>query len=173
MHRRTLLTAALSLLGSGVAGCLERGEGAGDSGTDGDGSNTPTDSMTTTDGDDATNGDTTTDGGGDHETRFEVLDAATEFEESATVTFDDAAVTVTGTIMGNNTCYTAKLGELTVDAQMLRLNVESYEDRDEDEGCGEALIGIDYKAVVRFDGDRPTDVTVEHNGDVMTTAQDS
>ena len=80
-------------------------------------------------------------------------------------------VLVSGTIWGNNSCYTARLGEVVIDDSLLLVCVESYEDRGEDELCMEADYGIDYEAVFKFDGELPTTVTVEYNGQEITSEQ--
>lgn len=183
MDRRSFFMAAFAAVSS-VAGCLENRAATGD----------PTDSQDTDGGDDTDMNDSSGsekpvngDGCGDdpadsknddghediRETHFEVLGDDFEFDISASVTFDSDTVTVRGTIQGTNTCYTAKLDEVTIENRTLLVNVESSEEPDEGEVCGEAIIGIDYKVVIEFDGDPPTEVTVKHDGQHVTTEQSS
>lgn len=106
---------------------------------------------------------------------FRVLsDNPSTAEEAASVTVEDRMVTVTGTIVGNNSCYTARLDETTVEEGRLVVRIASYEDADANEGCADALIGITYEASVEFESEPPTSVRVEHNGEpVATTSEPS
>ncbi|MDR5673670.1 hypothetical protein RH858_11015 [Halalkaliarchaeum sp. AArc-GB] len=173
MNRRTLLAAAAAAIAGGGAGCLETGRS----------DEPPDEDRTDAGGTDVT--DTPTDGGtpddgvaGVRETRFDVLGSAFEFEEAATVRFEAETVTVSGTIPGDNTCYVARLERVTringtLENGTLVVNVESYEDAGEDDACGEAPIGIDYEAVVVFEDELPSAVTVEHDGEQVVSEQRS
>lgn len=180
MNRRTLILKGIVVVGGSFTGCLENREPMDDS-ADSEGDTTSTDS---TDGGDQRTDDKSTDDShtdrnptsdtdGVHETQFEVLGSDFDFKVSASVTFENDSVTVSGTIQGYNTCYTARLDETTIENRMLTVNIDSYEDSDENEGCGLSLIGIKYKGTVEFDGDLPTEVTVKHNGKHVTTEQAS
>lgn len=171
MDRRKVLVAVTAALGSSVAGCLEnRGSGNTDMVDAGDGNMT-----------DGTGSENPNDDPDDHrsnyendritETRFDVLGTDPRYEISASVRFMVDEVLVSGTIWGNNSCYTARLGEVVIDDSLLLVCVESYEDRGEDELCMEADYGIDYEAVFKFDGELPTTVTVEYNGQEITSEQ--
>lgn len=172
--------AAFSVIGSGVAGCLKSGGNAGDSNNlqNSDGKNN-TDMNDTPDGNGLVNGNRTDDGSagstadndqdGIRKSHFGVRGTDFEFDVSAAATFDGDSVTVQGTIQGTNTCYTAKLDELTVENQTLLVNIVSYEDPDEGEVCGEALIGIGYEVVIEFDSEVPAEVTVQHDGQHVTS----
>lgn len=186
MDRRTLLTAIFAVIGSSVTGCLETRNPMDDPRGPG-GADDPTDTVTNgpSDGDDPEDGDTNDDGLSDNDedrnpntdadgvrvTRFEVLGFELDYEVSASVTFKNDVVTITGTIMGNNSCYTARVGEVAIENRTLFVNVESYEDADEGEACLEADHGFEYEAVIEFDRASPTSVTVKHNGEKVTTAQ--
>lgn len=154
MMRRFFVTHGAPLAVIAIAGCL--GEG-GPSGDDDSGNETDTEETAT-----------------DIETRFEVHDIDTGIlEESATVEFEDGTVIVTGAILGSNTCYTARLGTVAVDDRTLLVGVESYEDLGENEGCYDAIVGVEYETTVEIHGDLPESVRVEHNGEHVTTEQPS
>ncbi|MEF8900632.1 MAG: hypothetical protein V5A25_05365 [Halovenus sp.] len=164
MDRRTLLTASVAVIGSAVTGCLENMEFMGDS-------DDSEDNDASDDSNDQADQDSNHDAESIRETRFEILGSDYEFEISASVTFENEMVTVTGTISGNNTCYTASLDTVTTENHTLLVNIESYEDADENGGCRDAVIGIEYETIAKFDGEPPTEVTVEHNGEKVTTEQ--
>ncbi len=105
------------------------------------------------------------------DTRFEVLDVAgSEYDLRATVEFEDDRVVVEGTISGNNSCYTARVHDITVEDGTIIAEIESFDDSDSDEGCLEIIVGITYKLEFSIDGDPPSEVTVRHNEDHITTA---
>lgn len=186
MDRRILVTSIIAVIGSTVTGCLENGEFMNDSSDSGESSD-PADTTPPSNDDSPEDGDATdvrtndgdndrdpnNEGAGVRETWFKVLGSDFEFEVAAAVTFENDTVSVTGIVQGNNTCYTARLDEVTIEDRTLVVNVESYEDADEDEGCGEAVIGIEYEAVIELDGDLPAEVIVEHNGERVTAEQSS
>lgn len=122
-------------------------------------------------------GPTRSDGSGDgdgssvRDTSFEVLEVRSSGEEErASVAFEDGSITVTGTIGGNNGCYTARLADATIGDGALTVSVESYEDAGEGRDCTQALVVIEYRATVTTDGTPPASVTVEHGGDVVSSA---
>ncbi|MEF8841333.1 MAG: hypothetical protein V5A62_06860 [Haloarculaceae archaeon] len=147
MNRRSLFAVGVPL-GLLVAGCLggpTRSDGSGD----GDGSSV-------------------------RDTSFEVLDVRSSSEDETTsVTFEDGTITVSGTIGGNNGCYTARLADATVGDGTLTVSVESYEDAGEGRDCTQALVVIEYRATVTTDGNPPASVTVEHGGNVVSSAHRS
>lgn len=146
VDRRTVVEEIIAATAGGVTGCLES------SGT-----------M-----------DETTGSGGSDDAHLEVLGMHTgDVEESASVRFEDDTVTVTGTILGSNTCYTARIDAVTVEDRTLLVAVESYEDVAEGEGCRDARVAIEYQATVEVHEDPPTSVRVEHNGDPVTTERRS
>lgn len=175
MKRRTLLRAA-AVAGTGVlAGCANTGPDAGGP-SDGDGStDSPTDSPTRS----PTESPTPTEGSGSGSREvtarsFEVLEQSCgEGENSATVERGDDRVVVEGTIRGSNTCYTAELERAEYDsgADRLTVAVRSYEHTPEDEtpACGQCIVDINYRATVEFNNGTPDEVTVQHNGEHVTT----
>lgn len=165
MRRRALLTAVLA--STSLAGCLDdaaerdEGDAAEPNGSDGaeddDG-----------DTDDAEGAEKPT----IRETRFEVGDVdESDREESASVAFESDTITVAGAITGNNGCYTARLADARIEDDELVVAVESYEDADEDEMCTQALVAIEYEAVVEVDGELPGSVRVEHDGEHVITEE--
>lgn len=93
-------------------------------------------------------------------------------EPTADVSFDDGdtTVVVAGTIEGTDTCQTAALRRVTQNASdgSLQVDVETT-DRKKANGCTQAIVYIDYEAVIRFDGGIPSTVSVSHNGTGVTT----
>lgn len=89
-----------------------------------------------------------------------------EGADSASVSFGASDVTVEGTIGGSDTCKVAELRETAYDAASgkLRVVVGTTDATAEGETpvCGECIVDIEYEAVVRFEGDTPTSVTVVH-----------
>jgi hypothetical protein len=92
----------------------------------------------------------------------------TETDE-ASVTFDGSAVAVTGTIWGNDACYTATLAGTRLQDGTLTVTVASESDAGTDTMCAEGIIEIDYEVDVAFDGSLPDEVVVEHEHDGTTT----
>jgi hypothetical protein len=162
MHRRTLLTACSAVLASGGVGCL------GDMGTTGGpDEDTQTSTATKTEPDETTDTNTMT-----REAQFEVIATSQRSqEETAAVTFGETTIEIEGTIKGRNGCYTARLDEITITDGTLTVAVESYEDREDDEVCTEAIVYIDYQVIApdAGDSDQFDEVTVTHNGDAVTT----
>lgn len=181
MDRRTLLGLSATVLGGTLTGCLENAPTRDESTeTQGD-DHTDTDMTSSANGDDNSNVTESTDSPSSDdgsngasaigETSFEVLGTPNVAEETATVTFDDGTVTVSGMIMGNNACYTARLDDTTIEDGTLVVSVESYEDAAEDEGCATVVIFIEYEAIVEMQGALPASVRVEHNGEQVTSVQ--
>lgn len=107
------------------------------------------------------------------ETRFEILDIrASNAEESASLAFDGGRITGTGTIRGNNGCYTARIDEIAVEDETLVAGVESFEDATEDQDCTQTIVIIEYRVTIEVD-DPVTAVTITHNGEVVATAERS
>lgn len=88
--------------------------------------------------------------------------------ETAEPSFDPDANTVVieGTIQGSDSCKTAALGSLSVDADRLTVDVvtENREGTD-NQVCAQALVHIDYRATITFENGIPTEVAVSHDGD--------
>lgn len=164
MRRRTLLAAAL--VGTGLAGCLDDVADRDDGGAAEPNASDAEDDDGDTDDADGPEGSTI------RETRFEVRDVGeSDRDESASVAFEGDTITVAGTITGNNGCYTARLADARIEDGELVVAVESYEDADEDEMCTQALVAIEYDAVVEIDGELPGSVRVEHDGEHVTTEE--
>lgn len=102
------------------------------------------------------------------ETDFEIIDESRTGPESASVTVDDGTVTVTGTIEGNNGCYTARLAEAVIEDDALVVRIESYEDADENQDCTMAIIYLEYRTTIERRGEVPETVRVEHNGEPVS-----
>jgi hypothetical protein len=187
MKRRTLVVSIFAASGSSVGGCLDNGDSMHDPG-ESRGNDVPTDeetdvsSGTGTDpegGQEATGSDVrerprTSQGSlaKDFKSTFEVLSVDTgDVDESASVTFDENTIVVTGEILGSNTCYTARLDSTTIEDKALHVGIVSYEDADEGEGCRDAIVGIEYEASIEISGDSPSSIRVEHNGEPITTEQ--
>lgn len=180
MDRRTLLSASLAVIGSTVTGCLEGGGDMGDS-NDSGGTTDPTNTNYPEDGD--TSDRTNTDDSSEDErgtteqtlfeAHFEVLSESYEGEESASVSFDEDTVVVTGIIMGSNGCYTARIDEARIEDNTLAVSVESYENAEEGQDCPTAHIYIEYEATFTLQRDLVESVRVEHNGEHVTTDQSS
>lgn len=171
MLRRAVLSGSASLLVL-LAGCVDEATN-GDSPDDGGdgyvGGVGDTDGEGDADGEDDHDDQPT-----DREMNIEIHSVDTgAFEESASVTIEDQTVTVTGTIRGANTCYTARVDEVRTEDSTLIVAIESYEDVEEGEGCRDSEVGIEYEAVVDVDGDPPTSVRVEHDGEEVETTERS
>lgn len=101
------------------------------------------------------------------DTSFEVrsIENGTE-AHNAVITRDGNTIHVEGMITGRNTCYTADLRETTSEGDDLHIWITSYENSDDDEMCGQALVDIEYTTEVVLSA-TPATVVVEHNGDVV------
>jgi hypothetical protein len=165
MDRRTLLTATFAVIASSVAGCL---------GTQNtmDNSNDPKEGEETTD----TETNDSADGGGPGTTStlepdLEILNIeyTGDSNGSASVAFEDHTVAVTGTILGSNSCYTARLDAVRIDDQTLLVQIESFEETAKHEDCRAATVEIEYEMNVEIPGALPAAVRVEHNGEHVMT----
>ena len=85
-------------------------------------------------------------------------------DEDASVSFDDdgVSVSITGTIWGNDSCYTAVFSDIRLDGGSLTVVVASESDADPDTACAECITQIEYEAMLTFDGALPEDVAVMH-----------
>lgn len=93
--------------------------------------------------------------------------------DDAAVAFDGETVTVTGTIWGNDACYTAVLADVTYDEPALTAVVAAEDDAATDEMCAQCITEIDYEAEITILGGLPDSVTVVHrHGDSETTVTD-
>jgi len=182
MNRRSLLRALAGAGALSAAGCVS-GDGAEDGPTDTD---EPEDTSTATDdsGDESTgtptDGPTDTvagtppgDGNGTQTGDGERPDGVTDQSfsvtghdcgserDDASVDFGDG-VTVTGTIWGNNLCYTAELRDTRYSDGELVVAVAAFDDSEPETACAECIAEVDYEVSVAFEGDGPDSVTVAH-----------
>jgi len=109
-------------------------------------------------------------------TEFEVLEerSGTRGDEvSVEFNDEDEAVVVEGTTFGRNSCYTATLESVEYDEEegVLRLNVGTFDDSEEDEFCIGVITEIEYRVVANFEEGLPRRVVVEHDGDRVTEAR--
>lgn len=124
-----------------------------------------------------TTGETTTPGGSDWSIELTPTDihCASEDAGGASVSFGDADVTVTGTVIGSDMCYLARLDRASFDSASgeLVIVVESYR-KDEDAVCAQCISGIDYEVTATFTDALPSKVVVKHARDgeerTVTTA---
>lgn len=89
-------------------------------------------------------------------------------EQNAISEVDGEQVHIEGIIAGQNGCYTADLSDVLIEGTDLRVQVESYDDSNEDELCTEALVDIKYTADVLL-SETPATVIIEHNDDEVTS----
>lgn len=87
--------------------------------------------------------------------------------DEASVAFDEngGTVTVTGTIWGNDACYTATLADVRLDGGTLTVTVAAEPDAGTDTMCAECITEIDYETTVALDTALPGTVTVVHERD--------
>jgi len=136
-----------------------------------DGSVTPSDTSTESPTETPEDGSSTTPDGVADES-LTVTDSGCgdgEQIDDASVAFDEAneTVTVTGTVWGNDACYTAVLSGVSLDGGSLTVVVGSESDADADEVCAECISEIGYEVTVTLDGGLPDEVAVvhEHGGE--------
>lgn len=162
MKRRGFIKYAGFSAGVGLTGCIRQGSEPGND-TDGNG----TDASDPGSDDNTEVSLTNTD--------FELVGSVDGEAGNATVEFntDENSVRIEGVIVGNNGCYTARLGsaEYDCDEDVLVIDVESFEDREEDEACTEALINLGYGVSAEFSGGLPSSVEVRHDGERVTKGE--
>lgn len=162
MQRRSVLAAAGAVL---VAGCT--GTGGGDGGSSGTTttSTTESDDETTTAGGDETT--TTTVGSGSVKGSFEVGKAACGSTDGgrASISFGESSVSVSGVVVGNNGCFSARLSDVVYESAggACLVVVEAFDASDDDEACTQCITNIAYSATVSFDGELPGTVEVVHD----------
>ncbi|PSP51514.1 hypothetical protein BRC60_02735 [Halobacteriales archaeon QH_1_68_42] len=195
MRRRTVLHGLVAGTLTLTAGCLAD-DATGDQSTDDptptsmspDDADTPTD--TPTDGDEST--DTPDDqgtespDGTDEGTPPPTPDGVTDQSlsvtasecggqvDDASVSVGDSEVTVTGTIWGNDACYTAVLSDVRVEGDTLVVVVGAEREGGTDRMCAQCITEIDYEVTVAFVGDPFEGVEVRHDhgdgGSTVATA---
>lgn len=152
VHRRRFIRWAGSVGTVGLAGCL--------GGRPGSPADTPED----------TPADTPTDAPGDPPSTFTVTATRCGNQANrATVTFGEDAVTVVGTIWGNDACYTARLDGVELDGGTLAVHVTAVRP-DDVRGCAQCISEIDYRATVEV-ASPPFEVVVVHRGEPVATAR--
>jgi hypothetical protein len=81
-------------------------------------------------------------------------------------------LTVMGIIGGRDTCYRARLGQVSFDGAGVRLTipvVAFLPDSSTDRACSECLVDVEYRATVAYEGAGPFSVVVEHDGDAVAS----
>lgn len=141
MQRRTVLASVATLTTTGLlAGCATNSPGRG-----------------------PTNGGTPTDTPSVAGTDFTVTNAQPGNEvNEASVSFEDDAVVVTGTIAGADSCKTAHLKEAELSDGSLAVTVATKDRPDAGDVCSQVITEISYEATVTIEGPLPAGVTVVH-----------
>lgn len=101
----------------------------------------------------------------------EGIQSASGDEEEADAAFneDEGTIVATGTVIGNDGCATARLAEAYVEDGALNVDVETVDTGGE--MCTQALVAIEYRATLTFDGEIPNEISVSHDGEgVMSGA---
>ena len=103
-------------------------------------------------------------------TGIETTGTDSEAANEALVTFDEAAVTVEGTITAPNPCHEAAVQRAVYNESddELRLVVETAQ-TDTDTLCTQVISGVAYTLTAEFDGGLPGNVVVVHEGASETT----
>ncbi len=154
--RRTLLRTVALSTAVGAVGCIDQND-----------ENSDEEVSHVNDNDDADDTE-----GGIGEPTFEVVDVSgSDYELGANVAFENDVVGVSGTISGNDSCYSARLHSVELGGRTLTVRVESFDAAAADEICMEILVGITYELTVPIIGEPPDEVVVKHNGDRVQTAQ--
>ncbi|MFC6835863.1 hypothetical protein [Halomarina ordinaria] len=92
--------------------------------------------------------------------------------EEATITFPSASsVEVEGVISGDNACYRARLGDVTVESGTLTATVERYVSEDGPGECEDCVIDISYNATFGLREDGPDRAVVYHDDEEVATAE--
>lgn len=81
------------------------------------------------------------------------------------MSFVENELRVSGSVVGSNGCYRARLGEVSVDSSndTCRVVVEAFDDSGPNEGCVECITVVSYEVRVVFDGGLPGTVMVVHD----------
>lgn len=153
MDRRTALSLAAGVGSVALTGCT--GAGGGSSGGNGEPSESPKPTATETPNEEGEFPRIT-------DRSFIRTGDADEQRESASVTFGDDLVAVTGVIRGKNGCMRASLAaaEYDSDTDELRVRVETV--REGGDSCTQQIVYRGYEAAVEFAGGLPESVVVEH-----------
>jgi hypothetical protein len=157
------------------------GERDSDSGGGGNNENSGGEGTdTSNDGSDGSN-DQTDDGSGDStdetttakpalvNSSFEIVSAGCGTNSGTINTsFTDHTVRVTGSIRGENSCYTAELTNTSFKQGTLTVTVRSFETESSDV-CAMCLKNIEYESIHTFEGGLPKQVVIIHNDTRMTS----
>ena len=186
MKRRIFVRALPAAGALALTGCLSEGSGeaptSADEPTDTTGddpvdtttepgdesdtlSDTPTESPTETPTERPEGGSSATPDGVADESLTVTDSGCGKQTDDASVAFDEASetVTVTGTIWGDDACYTAVLSGVTFGNGTLTVVVASESDAGTDEACAQCITEIGYEATVALEDGLPDEVTVVHD----------
>lgn len=159
MKRRTVLATAAAIA-SGFGGCTSA-DGADDDGGD---PSTPTETPAET----PTESPRTS--GAVTETTFTIVESACgSGTDAASIDHGAGHVTVRGTILGRDACYTAALQSAAYDTSTgeLTVDVRSFSNREGNLMCAQCIVEFDYRARISYGGPDPNTVTVRHNGETV------
>ena len=155
MRRREFVSAAAAVGAAGVTGCIDGGDG------------------NETDGNETDN-----EGGGEAAVTGTSFDVSSvrggDVGESASYSFEDGTLRVTGVIVGSDSCKTAELGDARYDGERESVVVEVVTADSEDAGdvCAQVLTPVRYEATVEveYDGEAPP-VVVTHDGEEVDASE--
>jgi len=152
MDRRTLLGTIGATGIVGLTGCLS-GDGSGETPS---AAGTATTTSTPTPAPDPTLTDAT----------FTVVGRQSGTQsDSASVSVDGESVVVEGSIWGRDGCQTAELRSVNYDhtASELTIAIGTTERTDAGDSCTQAVVEIDYTAMISVENGSPTTVVVTHD----------
>lgn len=175
MKRRDVLKRTSALAGVGaIAGCT--GSGSGSPGGGGGDDTTTEDDGTTTE--DPTESPTATERDAAEitgQSMSTVKRACMSGGQTASVSWEDTAVVLTGKLQASDPCHDAAFGDVSFDAEAGELTAEVTVTAQDVDTCQSCVGGIEYEGRVEFDGRAPTSVTVvgKTMGDETTLADES
>jgi len=150
MKRRDLLSRVVVFSGTGAfAGCLGGGDDDGEDGSADGGSSSPISESSI---------------------RTNEAECASAGNQAVSINSRDSTVIVAGIIKAPNPCHHAELAgaDYDEDSDLLTVSVEAVRNEGSD-ACQECTGSIDYNAEVVFSDDLPGEVTVEHDGETIST----
>lgn len=179
MNRRTFLGTVVGSVAVVSSGCLAQRSNTDAAGQNGDTTPATGENATRENGTNERDAGNTGDGNpaksepGSNPTlikrSFNIVSSVCGKGKSETrVSFDGRSVRVTGTISGQNSCYTAKLKNATLEGETLTVNVQSFQ-KDTNELCSMCLKEIKYDAMCTFENELPKRVVVIHNDSHVTS----
>lgn len=101
------------------------------------------------------------------ESSIETVDASCGTESSASVSFADGEVSVTGEIEASDPCHEAVFGDVSLADGGLTVNVQASET--DADSCQQCLAVVEYSAGFSFEDAGPERVTVTHDSQGETT----